>query len=110
MSERGPAALSPHFEEKGTGHVNEILKITSVRVYPNPEQDERLKGFASIVLNNQFAICDLKIIRGHRGLFVAFPSRRRRDGSFHDVCHPIVHELREAVETTVLGEYRMVTD
>lgn len=83
----------------------ESLHVTGCRVFLNQTEDDRLKGFASIILNNEFAVCDLKIIRGNKGLFVAMPSRRRRDGTFHDVAHPIVPTLREHIETIVLNEY-----
>lgn len=87
--------------------MSESMHVTGCRVYLNQTEDDRLKAFASIILNNEFAICDLKIIRGNTGLFVAMPSRRRRDGTFHDVAHPIVQGLREHIETVVLGEYQV---
>jgi stage V sporulation protein G len=59
-------------------------------------------------LNEVFAVCDLKIIKGNKGLFVAMPSRRRRDGTFHDVAHPICQTLRDHIERVVLIEYNMV--
>lgn len=85
--------------------MSESLCVTGCRVFLNQVEDDRLKGFASIILNNEFAVCDLKIIRGNKGLFVAMPSRRRRDGTFHDVAHPIVPTLREHIEAVVLSEY-----
>lgn len=81
------------------------IQVTGCRVTMNQADDERLKGFASIILNDCFAVCDLKIINGNKGLFVAMPSRRRRDGSFHDVAHPICQNLRDHIEQTVLDEY-----
>jgi stage V sporulation protein G len=81
------------------------LRVTGCRVFVNLADDDRLKGYAAIILNNEFAVCDLKIIRGNKGLFVAMPSRRRRDGTFHDTAHPIVQGLREHIELIVLGEY-----
>jgi len=90
--------------------MSESLRVTSCRVFLNEKEDDRLKGFASIILNDQFAVCDLKIIRGDRGLFVAFPSRRRRDGTFHDVAHPIVPRLRQHIEEIVLAKYDRVLD
>jgi len=86
----------------------DVLHVTGCRVFLNQSEDERLKGFASIILNDEFAVCDLKIINGNKGLFVAMPSRRRRDGSFHDVAHPIVSTLREHIESVVLGEYHQL--
>jgi stage V sporulation protein G len=83
----------------------EAMRVTGCRVFISQTEDDRLKGFASIILNNEFAVCDLKIIRGNRGLFVAMPSRRRRDGTFHDVAHPIVQTLKEHIEEKVLEQY-----
>lgn len=81
------------------------IRVSGCRVYLNPAEDEHLKGFASIILNEVFAVCDLKIIQGHNKLFVAMPSRRRRDGTFHDVAHPICQDLRDHIETVVLDAY-----
>lgn len=86
--------------------MSESLLVTGCRVFLNQTEDDRLKAFASIILNNEFAICDLKIIRGNNGLFIAMPSRRRRDGTFHDVAHPIIQTLRDQIESLVLGEYQ----
>ena len=85
--------------------MSEALNITACRVFLNQSEDEHLKGFASIILNDCFAVCDLKIIQGNKGLFVAMPSRRRRDGTFHDVAHPINKDLRTHIEQIVLNEY-----
>ena len=85
------------------------IKITGCRVFLNQNDDEHLKGFASIILNDEFAVCDLKIIMGHKGLFVAMPSRRRKDGTFHDVAHPVLQSLRDHIETEVLAEYQKQT-
>jgi stage V sporulation protein G len=86
------------------------LRVTGCRVYPNPVPDEHLKGFASIVLNEVFAVCDLKIIQGNNKLFVAMPSRRRRDGTFHDVAHPICQNLRDHIERVVLEAFQKHVD
>lgn len=81
------------------------IRVTACRVYMNQVKDPHLKAFASIVFNDSFAVCDLKIINGNSGLFVAMPSRRRRDGTFHDVAHPICQSLRDHIEEVVLAEY-----
>jgi len=79
------------------------MKITEVRV--SPRDDGKLKAFASITLDNCFVIRGLKIIEGQGRLFVAMPSRRRQDGSFQDVCHPITVSFRGELERAVLAEY-----
>jgi stage V sporulation protein G len=101
--------MQPHRRVREGIIVMSEIQVTGCRVFLNQSDDEHLKGFASIILNDQFAICDLKIIQGNNKLFVAMPSRRRRDGSFHDVAHPIVHALREHIERIVLETYEQET-
>jgi stage V sporulation protein G len=38
--------------------------------------------------DNCFVVRDLKVIRGNEGLFVAMPSKKRKDGQFKDIAHP----------------------
>jgi len=49
---------------------------------------------------------DLRVIRGDKGLFVAMPSRKRSDGTYSDIAHPLNAELRQLIETTVIGEFQ----
>ena len=63
------------------------MNITEVRVFPVGE--ERLKGYATIIFDDCFIVRDLKIINGNTGLFVAMPSKKRKDGTFKDTAHPL---------------------
>ena len=47
----------------------------------------------------------LKVIKGNNGLFVAMPSKKRKDGTFRDTAHPLNNETREMIESKVLAEY-----
>jgi stage V sporulation protein G len=69
-------------------------------------EDAKLKAFASITLDNCFVIRGLKIIEGKTGTFVAMPSRKRKDGEYQDIAHPINNEARDEMESIVLAEYR----
>lgn len=80
------------------------MNITEVRV--SLREDAKLKAFASITLDNCFVIRGLKIIEGKTGTFVAMPSRKRKDGEYQDIAHPINNEAREEMERIVLAEYR----
>jgi len=80
------------------------MKITEVRV--SLRDDDKLKAFVSITLDNCFVIRGLKIIRGNRGMFVAMPSRKRSDGSFQDIAHPINNETRRWMEDEILSRYQ----
>jgi stage V sporulation protein G len=80
------------------------MKITEVRV--SLRDDAKLKAFASITLDDSFVIRGLKIIEGKTGTFVAMPSRRRKDGEYQDIAHPITNEARDEMERIILDEYR----
>jgi stage V sporulation protein G len=79
------------------------MHITDVRVAIR--QDSKLKAFACITIDDCFVVRGLKIISGAAGIFVAMPSRRRPDGTYQDVAHPISTEARELLERTVLAAY-----
>src|SRR5437016_4635382 len=80
-----------------------MIEITEVRV--SLRNDEKLKAFVSITLNNAFVIRGLKIIKGNTGLFVAMPSRKRPDGQHQDLAHPINDTTRKYLTQIVLDEY-----
>ena len=81
------------------------MDISEIRI--TLRDDNKLKGFASITLDNAFVIRGLKIIEGASGLFIAMPSRKRKDGTFQDIAHPINMATREWMETQVIGAYRL---
>jgi len=80
------------------------LDISEIRI--TLRDDNKLKGFASITLENAFVIRGLKIIEGASGLFIAMPSRKRKDGTFQDIAHPINMATREWMENQVIAAYR----
>lgn len=79
------------------------LEITEVRIALR--DDDKLKAFASMTFNDAFVIRGLKIIEGTNGMFVAMPSRKKPDGTFQDIAHPINNESREKIEARILDEY-----
>ncbi len=80
------------------------MKITEIRI--TLRDDNKLKGFASITLDDAFVIRGLKIIEGATGPFIAMPSRKRRDGTFQDIAHPINMETREWMEGQIIAAYK----
>lgn len=85
-----------------------MLNITEVRI-AKIEGDEKLRAFASIVLEGVFLVGDLRVVEGEEGYFVAMPSKRKRDGSFKDIAYPLNNETREAIERRVLLAYEEAT-
>jgi stage V sporulation protein G len=82
------------------------MEITEVKVFPI--QEEKLKAFVSIVFDHCFMVNDIKIIQGRDGLFISMPSRKKKNGEFKDVAHPLNNETRRMIEDKVLGEYERI--
>src|SRR5580693_8775838 len=79
------------------------MDITDVKVFPVDE--DKLKAYVTITLDACFVVRDLKVINGNTGLFVAMPAKRRKDGTFKDIAHPLNSETRERMEKVILAEY-----
>lgn len=79
------------------------MQITEIKVFPVKE--EKLKAFVSIVLDRCFMVNDIKVIKGRDGLFISMPSRRKKNGKFKDVAHPLNNETRQMIEGLILAEY-----
>ena len=79
------------------------MQITEVRI--SLRNEEKLKAFASITLDGCFVIRGLKIISGAQGHFVSMPSRKRKDGTYQDIAHPINNEMRVQIEERVLDTF-----
>ncbi len=98
-----PASIHPIHEPSGD------LVITEVRVRAHHGRpDDILKAFATITLNDCFAVHNLKVIDREDGLFVSMPARKNRDGGFSDIAHPINKPFRDYMESVVLTEYQRV--
>ena len=80
-----------------------MVEVTDVRI-KKIETDGKLRAYVSIVLNESFAIHDIKIIEGNTGLFIAMPSKKYKN-EFADIAHPINKETRKIIETAILTEY-----
>ena len=79
------------------------MEITEVRIFPVHE--DKLKAYVTITLDRCFVVRGLKVINGTDGLFVAMPAKRRKDGTFKDIAHPLNTETRERMERVILAEY-----
>jgi len=80
------------------------MDITDVRIR-KIDVEGKMKAVASVTFDNEFVVHDIKIIESHNGLFIAMPSRRTPDGEFKDIAHPINAEVRERLQTAILGKY-----
>ncbi|MFT3836592.1 MAG: septation regulator SpoVG [Myxococcaceae bacterium] len=82
------------------------MEITDVKVFPVDE--DKLRAYVTITLDACFVVRDLKVIHGNTGLFVAMPAKKRKDGTYKDIAHPLNSEMRDKMEKIVLAEYEKV--
>ena len=82
------------------------MEITQVRVFPVSE--EKLKAFASIIFDDCFVVSDIKIIQGTQGLFISMPSKKRKNGMFRDIAHPLNSDMRKRIEEQIIEKYKEV--
>ena len=86
------------------------MKITSVNVRKIEKEGSRMKGIASVLLDDSFAVHDIRIIEGDNGLFIAMPSRKTATGGYRDIAHPINPEVRSMFEDAILEAYDKAED
>ena len=84
-----------------------MINITDVKI-TKIKGNMRVKGVASITIDDSFVVHDIKIIETQEELFVAMPSRRTPTGEFKDVAHPINAKAREIIQKAVLNEYEKI--
>ena len=92
-----------------TGTTQPAKLDMDVRVYPSKEEGNLL-AFASVTLGGCFAVKGIKIMDSEKGAFVAMPDRKDAKGEYHDICFPTTSEMRQALNTAVLGEYQKVME
>lgn len=85
------------------------MQITDIRVR-KIQGDGKMRGMASITIDDEFVVHDIKIIEGEKGFFIAMPSRRSKEGEFRDVAHPIKSETRTQLQNMILKAYEEAPD
>lgn len=79
------------------------MRITEVKI--SLRDDPKLKAFATVTFDECFVVRGMKVIQTATRLFLAMPTRRKPDGTFQDVAHPINAEWRAYIEGAVLREF-----
>ena len=82
------------------------MQITEVRIRPVSENLH--KAYASVCFDNCFLVDDIKVIQGPTGLFLSFPTKKLRDGTYWDIAYPADAETRRIIEQAILAEYEKV--
>ena len=81
------------------------MEITNVRVRVVEKENSKMRGFASVTIDNEFVVHDIRILEGDNGLFLAMPSKQTGVGEYRDIAHPINQEARQMFTDAILKEY-----
>lgn len=86
-----------------------MIRITEVRIRLLDYKDSNLKAYANMTFDDCFVVHGIRVIQGEKGLFIAMPRRKKRDGTSEDIVHPVTREARALIEQRVLEAYRQAT-
>ena len=81
------------------------MKISEVRIRKVENDDSKLKGVASITIDECFVVHDIKIIQDESGMFIAMPSKKAKDGEYKDIAHPINPATRQELNDAILTAF-----
>ncbi len=79
------------------------MEITEIRL--TLKNEDKLKAFVNVTFDNAFVIRGLKIINGNKGFFLSMPSKKRPNGTYQDIAHPVNSTMRRLLEERVLEAY-----
>jgi stage V sporulation protein G len=76
-----------------------------VRAYPIAEPKGSVAAFASVTIDDIFAVNNIRVVNSEKGLFVAMPQVKDSKGEYRDICFPVTKELRQQLNEAILGAY-----
>ena len=80
------------------------MQITDVHL-KKVNSGNRMKAIANVTFDNEFVVCDIKVIESQKGLFIAMPSKKNFNGGYTDIAHPINRETRKKIEDAIFEKY-----
>jgi stage V sporulation protein G len=81
-----------------------------VRAYPIEESKGKLLAFASVTIDDMFAVNNIRVVNSEKGPFVAMPQVKDSKGEYRDICFPVTAELRKQLNEAILGAYAAERD
>ena len=85
------------------------MKVSEVRIIPVKSGNGSTKAYASINLDGVFAVNDIRVVEGNKGLFISLPNRKGKDKDgnekYYDIAFPTTAELRKEISDAVIAKY-----
>jgi len=70
------------------------------------EGESKLRAFADVAIGD-YVVKGLRIVQGEKGLFLAMPQEKSKDGKWYNVFYPATKEARQSLSDTVLTAYQV---
>lgn len=83
----------------------EELNLKVVRLRRFEDSESKLKAFVDVAIGD-FIVKGLRILQGQKGLFLAMPQERSKDGKWYNAFYPITKEARQNLLNVVLAAYQ----
>lgn len=81
----------------------EGIELEVVRLF-RFEGDSKVKAFVDIAVGD-FIVRGLRLVQGQKGLFVAMPQEKSKDGKWYNSFYPKTKEARNSLQEIVLSAY-----
>lgn len=75
------------------------IKVENFRSFSSGNTE----GFADVTLDGEVTICDVRLINGKNGFFAAMPSRKEKDGKYHENVRIMSPELKDRITEALMG-------
>lgn len=80
------------------------MKVTQINIKKVNNIESKVKGYATIILDDELAIHNIAIIEGKERLFISMPNQKYNN-KYYDYVHPIVSNLRQDIEQSIFKEF-----
>lgn len=79
-----------------------ITKVTVKKI----EGQQTLRGVASVVLDDEIKIRDIKILeRDTVGMSIMMPNKKIADGKYVGYAYPVTEKARQELQSVILEKY-----
>jgi len=82
---------------------NEIsIKVVRMHRF---EGDSKTKAFVDVSIGD-FIVKGLRVVEGQKGLFLAMPQEKSKDGKYYNTVSAVTQEAKQNLAETVLAAYQ----
>lgn len=66
---------------------------------------DSLKAISSVNFDDVFVVHGIRLVEGKDEMFLSFPAKIRKDGTFLDIAHPINSDFRKELTDKIIAAY-----